>query len=435
MKQKCIIVVGSTGSGKSTLSSFMYDPVNYSHNPKFLRAKGMEPQTEICQSETFSYSANEDKYSVTLIDTPGLNENKIKDMEHIISIIQLLKRTKKITCVIICFNFLSKTDSQFISTIEYYANFLKKCFAINLIITVTNVRMDECSILERKYNQMNIQKQKLELAEKIKRITKINYDSPAIFTIDANPYYKNIESLKISQKKRTQLLDLICDSLPEISVVDMRFYKTPEIVIGDEQKIAGLEGFQLGYEEGVADNFKASNYFVQKLSYLTKEKINIVKKISRVSEELLQKNSDEEQQLSCRILTEPSFELSTNIPISRCIKSKPENLEWQDFYQTNNVVKGNIVGTSSEDTDAFVIIYGKMKDIYSSQINDLSKKKEELEIQKKLVDDEIESLITNETDIVFNNFKNHLIDIETKINQLSLTSNSLEDALNRLNMN
>lgn len=45
INRKTIILVGSTGNGKSTLGSFLYDSYDYDINPIFPRANSLQPKT------------------------------------------------------------------------------------------------------------------------------------------------------------------------------------------------------------------------------------------------------------------------------------------------------------------------------------------------------------------------------------------------------
>jgi predicted GTPase len=67
--------------------------------------------TKECSSYDFIYTDDKDggnkvPSTITLIDTPGLNESPEKDIENMINVLNMLKKTQKISCVIFCFNFL-----------------------------------------------------------------------------------------------------------------------------------------------------------------------------------------------------------------------------------------------------------------------------------------------------------------------------------------
>ena len=443
-------MLGSTGSGKSTLSSFIYDPINYFNKPKFLRATSINPQTKHYQLENMVHlDENNDNYQVMLVDTPGLNEDKIKDVEHMISTIDLLKSIDNITCIIICINFSYKIDSQFRTTIEYYANLLKECIATNLLVVLTNVRMDDLSIRERNIDGININKNKERLANEIKNIAGLDF-TPVIFTIDANPYYKDIKQVEQSRKKRVQLLDLICGSMSNTSVKELQFYKTPEIIIDDQKKLSSLRGFLEGYEIGLIDNFAMFKPSIDKISKLIKKRNKLITKISIVEEHLLEKNSINEQQINNWMFRKnyvtnddcgdcgncgnlgymEYFELSSRIPISRCIKSKPINLQWKDLYQTGSAIKGSIMGNFDIDTEAFIIIYGQKKDIYADQIDEFIRQRNKWITQKESIDNDIVGIFEeNKMVKEIINFKNIIKKIETKVDHLSKKSMLLDDAL------
>jgi len=96
-KDKIVILVGSTGHGKSTLGSFLIDNVNYENKPFFMRANTNYSCTD---SVSVGYLMTHD-YNYCIIDTPGLNENSEADIVHMIEIMKIIKSHGSISAVLV----------------------------------------------------------------------------------------------------------------------------------------------------------------------------------------------------------------------------------------------------------------------------------------------------------------------------------------------
>jgi guanylate kinase len=58
-KKQVVVLVGTTGSGKSTLGSFLFDPIGFRNQPRFQRSTSMSPQTkriEVAEKEDSEYT-------------------------------------------------------------------------------------------------------------------------------------------------------------------------------------------------------------------------------------------------------------------------------------------------------------------------------------------------------------------------------------------
>ena len=102
--EKSILIVGSTGSGKSTLANFLLYAdkcvdMTANRDKNLLEiAWDNKPCTRGIQGGlTNDYGIP--SYSVVklrLIDTPGLNESSVRDLEHMIGIIESINILKKL---------------------------------------------------------------------------------------------------------------------------------------------------------------------------------------------------------------------------------------------------------------------------------------------------------------------------------------------------
>lgn len=81
---KNILLIGSTGAGKSSLGNFLMNPRGNLTTFYFDTNDGADACTQDIKIQTKEYQLNNVKYNINIIDTPGLNENNINnDVENI----------------------------------------------------------------------------------------------------------------------------------------------------------------------------------------------------------------------------------------------------------------------------------------------------------------------------------------------------------------
>ena len=153
-KEATILLIGSTGMGKSTLGNYLLDPSRQKKH--FTVAKDNKPETQYTQSEkgTFTGLAIEAlgycsvHLSTSVIDTPGLNESDAADLKHMIGIVEQLEKEQEITACIIVVKFDSKIDTQYRKSIEY-SQLLPSLFEKNVFIVMTDYATDPRTIAMR----------------------------------------------------------------------------------------------------------------------------------------------------------------------------------------------------------------------------------------------------------------------------------------------
>lgn len=111
-----VLLIGSTGNGKSTLGNFLLNPDIQKPGGKFFKvAKDNLPQTKLTEHKTTAVKIRKDEppKDLIVIDTPGLNESKVHDLRHMIDLIEKLQAVKDIKACIFVVKFSTKIDEQY----------------------------------------------------------------------------------------------------------------------------------------------------------------------------------------------------------------------------------------------------------------------------------------------------------------------------------
>ena len=236
-----VLLIGSTGNGKSTLGNFLLDP-DTKHN-YFQVAKTLMPQTQVTEFKRKLIGSEERELIV--VDTPGLNDSKINDLSHMIGIINTLQQVKTIRACIFVVKFSSKIDQQYKDTVEYYSKLFPSLFDKNTLIVVTDYPTDERSVKMRErqgiHYEVNIDIIKTEIG----KASQIPF-APIVFSIDCLPF--DDSELQGSKNVRENILSYIF-SLDEVNVQNLEVAKTRALKEEDERMKTSFEGKVTGYKQ------------------------------------------------------------------------------------------------------------------------------------------------------------------------------------------
>ena len=182
---------------------------------------------------------------ITVIDTPGLNEGAVRDLEHMIGIVQGLKERKEIKACILVVKFNSKIDAQYKATVEYYSKLLPDLFENNVAIVMTDFATDERSIQMRTKQGIDVEQVKNNTVREIVECADMTY-SPILFTIDCLPY--DSDEQELNRGIRDALLEFIFLQKPT-EVIKLKVAKPDYIQKADDVKKSKFEGEITGYNE------------------------------------------------------------------------------------------------------------------------------------------------------------------------------------------
>ena len=211
-------------------------PQSYTSYPYKITVNSSTPSPHFATGSVKDTSgANEEvemSGSLTIIDTPGLNETSGNDFEYMIDLITTLKEQKKFKACIFVLKSLVTIDQQSRDTIKYYATLLPDLFSHNCLIVLTHYATDSHTVDVQKHqgydHDIIIENVKKEFIES----SGICF-TPIVFSIDCVPFGADEE---IEHKRgRDNMLSYIF-SLRDVHMTEFRVAKTKEMKDEDRKK-------------------------------------------------------------------------------------------------------------------------------------------------------------------------------------------------------
>ena len=433
-----ILLIGSTGNGKSTLGNFLVDPDRdhiIGDKQTFLTARSNLPQTHAISSCQLQHEGQ----TFTVIDTPGLNESAWKDLRHMIDIVKYLRTLESVGACVLCTKFDAKIDEQYKATIAYYSKLLPTLFEGNVVVVMTDLATDERSVKLRQIKGTDEEQMKENAIAEIKTIAGLSY-RPQLFTIDGLPV--SDEEREISMKTRKAILDYIAELRP-IPTADLVVAKTEHLKHIDDKECSKIHGEIGGYNKRLK---QANDRAAETLSKIENEEVRkseLVAELSNLRAELQLKDSGdlviaEHWGLSrewklFRWLSE-NVDITSQWKIANVKKWTNGKCEWSNEEVAEKHFKGKLQGSFMRGLYASLTLETTKRDKYAIEIAILQERVSDKEKRLEEIDNALSEIRKEQDEFLdeISDLNQHLNACLKQIRALSTNYMSLKEAKDRL---
>ena len=382
-KRATVLLIGSTGNGKSTLGNFLLDPEG--EVKCFATAKDNMPETQRTQSdesvfighavENLGYSS----VQLTVVDTPGLNESDAADLKHMIDIVEELRQQSTITACVLVVKFNSKIDMQYKKTIEYYSRLLPSLFDKNVFVVMTGYATDVRTVATRQRQGIDEKEIVENATREIVNSAQLAYDDLIVFKLDCLPY--GPEEISYSEDVRSSIIEYIVQLQP-IKMDNLKVAKTEHLIQQDNAEIKIYEGQIDGYKERLIEVNMQSKDVLNTIQEKERNVANLNAEINSIQAELEEKDvSDYVVTASWSVDTEWKFlktlhngcELTSRWRIAEVTKWTNGKCKWSEVEVTGHTFKGKVVGQFMRNLYANVVLHTEKRTKYATEISQLKK--------------------------------------------------------------
>lgn len=414
-----ILLIGSTGSGKSSLGNFLLDP-SENNREYFTVARTNMPETKGVQS--MYCEVKERKYLV--IDTPGLNESDIGDLEHMIEIIECLNQVDSVVACLLVVKFTAKIDAQYKATVQYYRKLLPSLFARNVIIVMSDFATDDRSLRMREKREIDVDKIVDNIKMQIKESASLDY-KPMLFSIDSDPY--GAEERQLNQDVRSAIFSKLA-SLKRFPVRSVKLAKTEALIKMDKETIDKHAGKISGYNERLQQVNAQAADGLRKIQHLEIDKNEIQRELKGLQNALADKDSDEQTSIGDWSVRkewklfrtiELEFEKTTKFEIESIERWTNGRCRWIDYEQTEHKIRGKIKGKFMRGVYASLTLYTSRRNKYKKEIASLKQQSCEVQARLRFVQQDLKE--------VEEEYKEYTEDIKLLEDYIERTQKLIED--------
>ena len=387
MSKYCsVLLIGSTGMGKSALGNFLFNPSpeHIFHNQRITPAEKRVMQKE-CKVSIESCGIPE--FTMNIVDTPGLNDTTAEaDLKHMTEVLTEIQKLGQIQACILVVKFDSKIDAQYITTLEYYSKLLPDLFERNVFIVMTHFATDDRSEKIRELQGIDVTQMKNNVIAEVKRCSKITYD-PMLFVIDSIPVGE--EEMQASLVSRDAIIEYIYQLVP-IKTEQILVTKPPALKSINARTILELEK-EINDRKKQLERVSANSALLDKWQKLESKVTEAEKNLQQVREDLEDKDTDDLVQTGFWKHTQDrkfgwasvKFRINSQWPIKKVEKITNGNCHFDSFTETHDYVEGTVQGDFFKQTYATVASLTEKRLKYENDIRKLKYDKIEAERELK----------------------------------------------------
>lgn len=441
-----VLLIGSTGNGKSTFGNFILDPEDKHMFDKqsFTTARSNMPQTQdvtIGSALVIMNSKGHRQRGVplTVIDTPGLNESAEHDLRHMIDVIKELQSVQEVKACVLVVKFSTKIDMQYKATVQYYSKLLPFLFERNIVIAMTDFACDERSVALRRRQRIDVDAVKSNAISEIQESGGLSYP-PTLFTIDCLPVTE--EERRFNLSVREAILAYIF-SLEPISAGCLMVAKTAFLKEEDIQQIRELEGEITGYNQRLKQVNARAKEALNKMQKKEQEITSTTAQLDGLKIDLndmdttdtviAQNWSWSEEWKLFRWQSQP-FDVTSKWSVHGVKKWTNAHCEWKDYEEYSHGVRGKLEGKFMRGLYATIALETTKREKHQTEISDLKRQIRECEkLLKSLTEHRDEIRVKNkEHNDELQLLQKFICERRKEIKGLSGDVMSIEEALRRL---
>ena len=380
-----MLLIGSTGNGKSALGNFLLNPFDEQRlsDPEkqyFKTSTDLQPHTKETKAvwENVSYSSFYHSVNLTVVDTPGLND--VKDDKNMFYLMKKLQDIKEINTCILVVKCDEKIDVQYNETLEYYSELLPHLFLKNLIVVVTHYFQDEASITRRKRGNIDEEVIKHNILDAVRTTCGLPAN-PMLFMIDSLPAKGDNTSLSV----RNEILDYVFKqepyTIPQFKVAKTKSMKQRDKTKYDKRMLEATEQSRQTYSNN-PDLQKELDMMDDAIADLKADKKQWEMKRDNLDTEELVEGRSWETKKRWKPFKTPSDRYDLRVcpyKIRNIIRDGSEEVHWRREERTDCTLSGKVEGEANHGYRASIILQVYKRDKYEKEIIDCKKEIEKME--------------------------------------------------------